>query len=274
MTSPPRYVFIHVMKTGGTSFVFHLLRQFAPDAVYPSAAIDRRDATDAEPYASLPRLRGLTPERKAAIQVFSGHFPFLARDIVGGDPITLTLLREPVDRTVSVLKQFKRLYERYRDLSLDAIYDDPFVFRHFVENHQTKLFSVTADDEPKMLASRLDFEEFHTYLTAMPGGADDLGAFDLAADTSSDTITIDAGRMTRAKENLAKVDVVGLNERFDEFVEALRARFGWWPDGMAGDARANVSSEAWDAGPALRARIARDNPFDVELYGYARELAS
>jgi hypothetical protein len=255
------------MKTGGTSFIFHLLQQFAPDDVYPSAAIDRRDVTDAEPYASLPRLTGLTPERKAAIRVFSGHFPFIARDLVGGDPITLTLLREPVDRTVSVLKQFKRLYERYRELSLDAIYDDPFVFRHFVENHQTKLFSVTAADHPKMLASTLDFQEFRAYLTAMPG------AEDIAAG-SRDTITIDAGRMARAKENLARVDVVGLNERFDEFVEALRARFGWWPGGMAGDARANVSSEAWEASPALRTRIARDNAFDVEFYRYAEELAS
>jgi hypothetical protein len=75
-------------------------------------------------------------------------------------------------------------------------------------------------------------------------------------------------------ENLAQVDVVGLNERFDEFVETLRARFGWWPAGMAGDARANVSSESWAAGPDLRARIARDNAFDVELYAYAKELAS
>ncbi len=266
MSSPPRFFFVHVMKTGGTSLFFHLLQQFAPDEVYPSPALDRRDPTDAEPYASIPKLVAVTPERRAEIRIYSGHFPYMVRDLIGGDPTTLTLLRDPVDRTVSVLKQFKRLYEQYRDLPLDAIYDDPFVYRHFVENHQTKLFSVTAADHPQMLASTLGFQEFHERLTATRTGAERRAG-------EPDTITIDAHRLAAAKENLARVDVVGLNDRFDEFVESLRARFGWWPAGMAGDARANVSSEAWDASDALRARIVRDNAFDVELYDYAKALA-
>jgi hypothetical protein len=159
------------------------------------------------------------------------------------------------------------LYERYRDLPLDAIYDDPFVYRHFVENHQTKLFSVTADDRPKMLASVLGFREFREQLTAT------LATSDRTRADAPDTITVDTQRLARAKSNLARVDVVGLNDRFDEFVESLRTRFGWWPDGLGRDARANVSSENWQAGPALRARIALDNAFDVEFYEYAKELA-
>jgi hypothetical protein len=269
MSPAPRYHFIHVMKTGGTSFVFHLLQQFAPDEVYPSATLDRVSPTDAEPYGSIPKLTALTPERRAVIRMYSGHFPFMVRDLIGGPDLrTLTLLREPVARTVSVLKQFKRLYERYQDLTLDAIYEDPFVFRHFVENHQTKLFSVTADDHPQMLASTPSFREFLDYLSREPGA--------VVAEPAlpPDTFRVDERRFERAKENLAHVDVVGLNERFDEFVATLRARFGWWPAGMAGDARANVSSEPWAAGPDLRARIARDNAFDIELYAYAKELAS
>jgi hypothetical protein len=267
MSSSPRFLFLHVMKTGGTSFVFHLLREFPPDAVYPSAALDRQHAADAEPYASVPNLTAIAPERRAAIRMYAGHFPFVVRELIGDDLTTLTILREPVDRTVSVLKQFKRLYERYRDLPLDAIYDDPFVYRHFVENHQTKLFSVTAADHPKMLASRLGFQEFRDHLTATPAPADRAPA------GGPDTITVDTHRLARAKSNLARVDVVGLNDRFDEFVDSLRTRFGWWPDGFAHDARANVSSEDWQAGPALRARIAVDNAFDVEFYAYAKELA-
>jgi hypothetical protein len=262
MSPPPRFLFIHVMKTGGTSFVFHLLQQFAPDEVYPSATLDRRHPADAEPYASIPQLEAITAERRAGIRIYSGHFPYMVRDLIGPDINTLTLLRNPVDRTVSVLKQFKRLYDRYRDLSLDAIYDDAFVFRHFVENHQTKLFSVTAADRPRMLAAAIGYQEFRDHLES--SRADGGGR--------SDTIAVDADRLAAAKANLAQVDVVGVNERFDEFVEALRARFGWWPSGMAGDARANVSAESSEASPELRARIARDNAFDVELYEYARGL--
>jgi hypothetical protein len=267
MSSPPRFLFIHVMKTGGTSFVFHLLQQFAPDEIYPSTALDRHDPLDAEPYASIPALAAIRPERAAAVRVYVGHFPLAVRDLIGGDLRTLTLLREPVDRTISILKQFKRLYERFRSLSLDAIYDDPFVYRHFIENHQTKLFSVTTADHPKMLASTVGYREFRECLTStVPVAEEGSGA-------PPDTITVDAQRFATARENLARVSVVGVNERFDEFVETLRARFGWWPAGMAGDARANVSSEAWEVDTALRARIARDNAFDVELYEYAKRLA-
>jgi len=268
MALSPRFLFLHVMKTGGTSFVFQLLREFPADAVYPSAALDRQYPTDAEPYASIPNLTAIAPERRAAIRMYAGHFPFVVRELIGGDLTTLTILREPVDRTVSVLKQFKRLYERYRDLPLEAIYDDPFVYRHFVENHQTKLYSVAADDHPKMLASRLGFAEFRDHLTATPATTDRASAGE------PDTITVDAHRLACAKSNLARVDVVGLNDRFDEFVDALGTRFGWWPDGFRHNARANVSSENWQAGPALRARIAADNAFDVEFYEYAKELAA
>jgi hypothetical protein len=255
------------MKTGGTSFVFHLLQQFAPDEVYPSAGLDRRSATDAEPYGSIANLVAVTPERHAAIRMYAGHFPYMARELIGGDLTTLTLLREPVDRTVSLLKHFKRLYERFRDAPFEQIYEDAFVFRHFIENHQTKVFSVNPQDHPRTIASRVTYQEINDYVTSRAPIPDTRAA------RSGDTITIDADRFATAKENLERVDVVGLNERFDEFVETLRARFGWWPEGMAGDARANVSSESWEVGAELRTRIARDNVFDVELYEYAKSLA-
>ena len=266
MSSPPRFLFVHVMKTGGTSFVFHLLQQFAPDEVYPSAALDRRHATDAEPYGSIADLIAVTPERHRAIRMYAGHFPYMARELIGGDLTTLTLLREPVDRTVSLLKHFKRLYERFRDVPFEQIYEDPFVFRHFIENHQTKVFSVDPEDRPRTIASRVTYQQINDYVTSSEPIPDTRTA------QRDDTITVDAERVATAKQNLARVDVVGLNERFDDFVETLRTRFRWWPAGMAGDARANVSSEAWEVDAALRTRIARENAFDVELYEYAKSL--
>jgi hypothetical protein len=262
MSDPPKFFFVHVMKTGGTSLVFHLLREFPSDAVYPSALLDRRHPSDAEPYLSIADLTALTPARRAEIRMYAGHLPFMVRDLIDGDVTTLTLLRHPIDRTVSVLKHFKRLHARYRELELDEIYEDAFLYRHFVENHQTKVFSVNVEDGPRMVASTITFQDLHAYLA---GAA--------TATSGYDTITIDARRLAKAKANLALVDVVGVSDRFGAFVEALQDRFGWWPSGLAGNARANVSSEPWEASAALRARIARDNAFDVELYEYARELA-
>ncbi len=259
----PCFFFIHVMKTGGTSFVFQLLANFEPAEVYPNEVLDRRHPTDVEPYASLVDLAALTPERRDEIRVYTGHLPYMARELMPPDVVTMTILRDPVDRTLSVLKHFKRLYARYRDLPLDAIYDDPLVFRNFVENFQTRVFALTRDDRPQSFASSIGYRELRAALDA-PAAT--------PRDASGDAIVIDDARLALAKSNLAKVDVIGSNARFPDFVEQLRRRFGWWSAGPPGDARANVSSEPWKESDSLRGRIRRDNRFDVAFYEHAQEL--
>src|SRR4051812_19291092 len=104
-----RYVFVHVMKTAGTSFAFHLRQQFAEREIYPCASVDLRDPGDVEPYASIENLRNIPSDRRAEIIVYAGHVPYLARDLIGTDLHALTLLRDPLERTISVLNHFKRL---------------------------------------------------------------------------------------------------------------------------------------------------------------------
>ena len=144
----PRFFFIHVMKTGGTSFVFQMLQNFEPDEAYPSA-IDRTSPTDVTPYASIPKLLELSPERRARIRVYAGHLPYVASELLEIDLVRLTLLRDPVDRTVSMLKHVKRLFERYAEFSIDAIYDDDAVFRHYLDNAQTKVFALTVEERAR-----------------------------------------------------------------------------------------------------------------------------
>ena len=267
MTVAPRhFFFVHVMKTGGTTLALHMSRQFEPGERYPNEVSDRRHPKDVEAYVSISALANLSPERTAAIRAYTGHFPFMARDVIPVDLVTLTVLREPIDRSISSLKHFKRLYERYHELSLEAIYDDAFVNRHYVHNHQTKVFAVTAADRPETLASTLTHDQHRAYLA---GTSTDVDAGTIDA---PDTIAVDEARLASAKARLAEVDVVGVSEEFSDFVELLRRDFGWWPEGLSAQARANVSPESWEASAELRARIARDNRFDLELYEYAREL--
>ncbi len=272
MTS--RFLFIHVMKTGGTSLMVHALSEFRPGEIYPDPALDRRAPDDVEPYASFADLVSLAPERKAAIRLYAGHLPFAARDVIGPGTQTITLLRDPVERTVSVLKHFKRLRPRYRDLALEEIYVDPVVFRFFVENHQTKVFAVTANDRPDAFSSSLSFDEIRTRLDV--AGADEAARANPTGPNPRtavpDTITVDAGRLALAKANLAAVDVIGCDDRFHDFVETLREQFGWWSSGIDERPRANVSEEPWEASADLRARIAADNRFDLELYAHAQDL--
>ena len=96
----------------------------------------------------------LSPERRARIRVYAGHLPYVASELLGIDLVRLTLLRDPVDRTVSMLKHVKRLFERYAEFSLDAIYDDDAVFRHYLDNYQTKVFALTAEERAAVAAAR------------------------------------------------------------------------------------------------------------------------
>jgi hypothetical protein len=237
---PQRYFFIHVMKTAGTALARELKREFGHDAVYPQRGLDWQSANDIEAYVSVPRLRNLSAERRATVKVYTGHFPYMARDVIGPDVVAFTLLREPVDRTVSVLKHFKRI-ERYQDRPLEEIYEELQVYRFFIENHQTKVFSLVAEDN---------------------------------APAINCAIVTDDVRYARALDNLAHVDVVGLTESYEEFIEELRAKFGWWRNGPDLRRDVNVSRESWDVRPEFRDRIAADNAYDVEFYARATELVA
>jgi len=233
-----RFFFIHVMKTAGTTFVRQLREQFPAEALYPCRTIDWIGDHDFDAYINIPRLLALTPARRAEIRVYTGHFPYYVTEVIG-DLTTLTVLREPIARTISVLKHFKRVEERFRSCSLEAIYDDRQIFRFFVENHQAKVFSlVAADDEPAINCG----------------------------------LTLDDARFERACANLARVDVVGVTEAYDDFVLTAQRRFGWWPDGVDLEIRTNLGAEDWDVAPGFRDRIASDNAYDVAFYEYARSL--
>jgi hypothetical protein len=236
-----RFFFIHVMKTAGTTLARLLKEQFPPDELYPSRGLDWELLTDVEPYISVPRLLAVPDDRRDQVRMYTGHFPYMAAALVAPDLRTLTLLREPVDRTVSVLKHFKRAEERFRTSTLEMIYEDPQISRCYVANYQTKIFSFVPGDE---------------------------------ANTVQRPILIDDSRLGLAKENLAQVEFVGLTERFGDFVEELRTELGWWPNGVDATDRANKSPEAWSVGPDLRQRIADDNPHDVAFYRFAQELVA
>ncbi len=273
-----RFFFMHLMKTGGTSFAFQLRKHFDNSEVFPCQGIDSRDLTDVAVYASVRRLLRTSPERRADIRVYTGHFPFIASQMLDPDLVTLTLLRDPVDRTISLLKHFKRLSKHFAPMPVEEIYEDPFVFAQFVENHQTRMFAVTETDNLDAFGSANDYWGTAALLGFNPGVSEDNqapGVVDLdRAIAAAKEVTIDEQRFETAKQHLEMVDVVGLNEHYDAFIDELRRRFGWWPSGLNTAGRANRSDEAWGAPDALRIRIAEDNRFDMELYEHAHQIAA
>jgi hypothetical protein len=234
----PRLFFVHIQKTAGGTLRQNILANLSPREVYPTGGPDRREGD--EPmglYWGIDRLVSLSPERRQEIRAYVGHFPYIASELLDLDLVTVTVLRDPVERTISYLKMRSEAPER-RGMSIEQIYDDPFDFPCFIKDHQTKIFAMTRDDK---------------------------------LETFMDVIEVDRARLEIAKQNLQKTDIVGLQERYDEVLDAVGRRFGWT---MGHVENTHVSKGEWTVSDALRARIAEDNQLDIEFYEFAQKLHS
>lgn len=227
-----RYFFVHLQKTAGTSLVWMLRKQFGRAAVYPDDSDGRR--VNVASVLSVDHLQGRLAVRGDDIKVITGHYPLCVRELVG-NPITLTVLRDPVERTLSYLRHHRDTTPADSDLSLEEIYEDPFRFRGMVHNHMVKMFSLTPEEMTDGLLTVVDFDQ---------------------------------ERLERAKEQLATVDAVGLQEDFEDFGRRLQDQFGW----ELGPERHLNRSDETPVSVAFRSRIATDNPYDLELFAFAQEL--
>ena len=75
-------------------------------------------------------------------------------------------------------------------------------------------------------------------------------------------------RLERAKQNLARVDVVGDQSSFEDFCAELTRRFDW----HLGDGTHVNRTRPVEVSESFRARIAEDNAMDVELHTFAQQL--
>jgi hypothetical protein len=237
------YFFVHVMRTGGASLARQLELEFPGPQTYPDRM---QDLDEVRAHLDIEWLLDLPSERRDAIRFYTGHFPFFVTELLPTKVTTLTIVRNPVERTISLLlsKQlgahrtlplatFER--DELADRPLEALYDDADLRATMIDNFQTRQFAITRDD-------------------GLAAGVDPLA--------------LDESRLELAKRSLAKVDALGLFERYDEFLESLRGRFGF-------ACHSGVSwhvSEPAEVSDELRGRIAADNAIDCAFYEYAVEL--
>jgi hypothetical protein len=231
MNAPQRFFFVHLQKTAGTALFRRLKRHFGELAIYPGPG-------DGRPPNSVLLVEHLLERwrlRRDELRVITGHFPLCTTDVLDAPFTTLTVVREPVERTLSYLRHHRKLTPGADDVPLQKIYEEPIRFHGLVQNHMVKMFSLTPDE---MIAGAMTH------------------------------ITFTRDHLERAKERLAGLDAFGLQDRFEEFCEELSTRFGWQ---LGAAVRAN-RTEPVAVDEAFRARIALDNALDVELYEFARSI--
>lgn len=229
--STTKYFFLHLHKTAGTSLWRRLHRHFEDWQIYPG------------PTDTATPDRTLVPEylferyaaRRDEIEVVTGHFPLCTIEALGDRFRTFTVLRHPVERTISVLQHHRDLVPTDRDTPLETLYADP-VRQLLVRNHMIKMLA-------------MDLEEM--------------------TDGALTDIVVDHARLEKAKTALTGVDVVGIQPRFEAFCSELSHRFGW---DLGEPVRSNRSTPV-DVDPSLREQIAVDNALDIELYEFATGIA-
>lgn len=227
-----RYFFLHLQKTGGSALKMRLRHHFGERAVYPCP--DDGQLPDA---VLLPaHLIDRVAARGDEIRVIAGHFPLATLELLQGDYRTFTLLREPVERTLSFLRHQVRMGNT-PTTDLVELYEHP-LRQLMVRNHMTKMLALDAEQTlAEGMLANVEMTEAHLEV---------------------------------ARQRLASLDVVGIQERHDEFVEALESKFGW----DLGPHRTLNRTEAEPVDVAFRERIAADNALDVALYEYALELVT
>jgi hypothetical protein len=238
-----RWFFVHVQKTGGTDLFTRLGgdpsiplehdRWFDESAIYPNETDG--DVFTVAPQLSVEQLVQRWKERQDEIRIVLGHFPLCTVELLDADFTTLTVLREPVERTLSFLRHHRRLTPEDKDKPLEEIYDDPFRYDALLHNHMVKMFSLTVDEMTDGMLTQIEFTP---------------------------------DRLERAKQQLETVDVVGVQEEFELFCNELERRYGW---PLGGPFFANRTKPV-DVSETFRDRIARDNAMDIELYEFCREL--
>lgn len=271
------------MKTGGTSLADVIASNFAESESYPESSLppSAQAAEKMEAYTHVPRVVAAVNGNAQQYRLVRAHVPYATRSLLDLPYTTITLLREPVERTLSYLKHCRKFHVEHRGKALEEIYDDEWFFRTFIENYQTKLFSMTAGeclaqtrlgDTTPPLPARDKFGENKP----IPEDARQLhasGAARFALELFSPATAIlkaDSQRIATAKTNLEKIELVGVTEKFGNFLEALEARFGWVIPGMP---QKNAGDEV-RVSQAFRQRIADDNRADLELYEFAKGLGT
>ncbi len=233
-SEPTRFFIVHLQKTAGTSLRDRFRATFADNEIYPNAS-DGRDKRIS--VISVAHLLARWHARRDEIRLVAGHFPLSTVELLDAELVTLSILRPPIERTLSYLRHQRKINHADRPLPLEAIYDDPFRFNGLIRNHMVRMFSIGADE---MVAG-------DGVLTDVPDSRE---------------------RLERAKDAVAGLEAFGLQPRFEEFWREFAVRYGL-------DVGEPVRSNATDreGAPArLVERIADDNALDIELYEYASRL--
>jgi hypothetical protein len=223
--------FTHIQKTAGTSF--------KKSVIYPNIA--------AEKIMEFMGMTGLLKARRKPFDFLDGHYPYGVHRLVPSSTpvIYLTVLREPLDRAVS-------LY-------------------HFVKQCDTPYYShpELANAKRFDIARFFALERYRNAQTKFVAGMLFMNVSRLLPGLWSQRLMLQ-----QAKHNLANnYRAFGLFDRITEFQDTVAAMMGWPNLGVRDETkRTRNRPKVLEVPEATRAILAKSNQLDVDLYDFAAKL--
>lgn len=227
-TSARPIVFLHIPKTAGMTFHEILADQYR----------DRKHMLFYQiSYAKL--YEGLVLKKKLSLGVIRGHLLYGFHHLMPVEPVYLTLLRNPITRTISGYEFIKKKT------------DHPFHKEIIDKNYSLYEFL-----SKKMVPN---FDNMHVRF--------------LCGDNSMPFGAVNESHLSQAKKNLMEKHVLfGITEKFDESIMYFKRELGWtMPYYIKMNVATHVSSEN-ELDDATRKEVLKCNDYDIQLYEFARDL--
>ena len=233
--------FHHIPKTAGLSVIALLDARFHPDHVFPLHSAPEDD--------SVERALRAHPHR---VRFVRGHFTFGPLDTgiyrhVCRNPVRATMLRDPVERTISA-------------------------YRHIMRRPQSRHHATVTGEHMDLLAFVRDPRFFpnvwNTQTRLLVGEVPGLPRRPDAPRALSDRALVEV-----AKERLEQCAWIGITERMNESMQLAAYTFGWPPFPEVPRLNAAPDSASRDDFPleAIEA-IAERTALDREVYDHATRL--
>jgi hypothetical protein len=242
VTDPVYY--LHIPKTGGTFFTSFLDSQFYPNDICPAQL--------------LPELFRLPESDLLRYQFFRGHLWHGLDSHLKRRLQYITLLRNPIQRTISWYSHVRRDANAYRH---QRVVDENWSLLDFVRDQETNWDMVNA--QALFLAVDLDYSA----LARDPVGYGQAVVKQYAR-RGNDRALLDL-----AKQRLEQCAFFGITERMQDSMSLLSYAMGFYPDfslphlNVAGNrpAASEISAETIDAIKAITG-------IDQELYDWAGQV--
>jgi hypothetical protein len=222
--------FLHIPKTAGLTMRFILDTYFGLGEVCP-----------ADGYASLA---SFSKKELAPFRLLRGHFWHNIGERLPSTPVFMTILRDPVERTLSQFEYVRSdprngpLHDRAKVMTFEEYLEDEHMRECTLRNVQTRFLAPARQP--------LDPHEI---------------------------VPLEHLGLEQAKSNLGSCHFVGVTERFDEALKLLAYTFGWRPIrqfAVRNASRARLSRSHLT--PRVVDTILSLNDQDIRLYEFGKTL--